>query len=292
MEAYGQAKCRVFARMRRGQVAAIAAHHPMLERLRAACGGFGDHAYVGALPGVTVEATANTATGDTAADVPATCTARVQLPGDDTVIEVSRGASIHGAVRTLRPSLVLGFFFPRESDRAVEHLGCSIRIVRSVSVSSLMSRHTTPNPPLSYGSPPSISSNPMQRQVQAPLTALGGCRRSLQVPLGGLRAVGPHNRLNAATALLLSLALRLDGVHAAALTAALPTLQPPPHRMQVVGEVDGVLWVDDSKVTLTPHSSPHRAVRGLMHCEFTHRRRKQSHRRRVDCPFDIWARRA
>jgi len=72
------------------------------------------------------------------------------------------------------------------------------------------------------------------------------------VPLGGLRAVGAHNRLNAATALLLALALRLDGVHAAALTAALPTLQPPPHRMQVVGEVDGVLWVDDSKVT-DPH---------------------------------------
>jgi hypothetical protein len=77
--------------------------------------------------------------------------------------------------------------------------------------------------------------------------------------------VGAHNRLNAATALLLALALRLDGVHAAALTAALPTLQPPPHRMQVVGEVDGVLWVDDSKVTLTAvFLSP--AVRGSTHC--------------------------
>ena len=63
-----------------------------------------------------------------------------------------------------------------------------------------------------------------------------------------MRLVGAHNRLHAATALLLALALRLPAAHAAALTAALPSLQPPPHRMQAVGHVAGVLWVDDSKV--------------------------------------------
>lgn len=157
MEAYGEAKCRLFARMRRGQLAAIAAHHPLLERLRAACGGIGDHAYVGALPGVTVE-TATTAAGDAAADVPATCTARVQLPGDDTVIEVRRGASTHGAVCTLKPLPRVGVFSPSLAKRrAIERLGCSTRAVRSLLVSS--SPHGSQHPPLSYGSPPSISSN-------------------------------------------------------------------------------------------------------------------------------------
>jgi hypothetical protein len=53
MEAYGEAKCRVFAQMRPGQLAAVAAGHPLLQRLRASSGGGGEHAYVGALPGGT-----------------------------------------------------------------------------------------------------------------------------------------------------------------------------------------------------------------------------------------------
>jgi UDP-N-acetylmuramoylalanine-D-glutamate ligase len=57
---------------------------------------------------------------------------------------------------------------------------------------------------------------------------------------------GDHNRDNAATATLLALAM---GADAAALQVALPMLQPLAHRMQVVADRAGVVWINDSKAT-------------------------------------------
>ena len=56
-------------------------------------------------------------------------------------------------------------------------------------------------------------------------------------------------RHNAANALAASLAARLGGASPEALTRGLTSFEPLPHRLEPVGEVDGVLWVDDSKAT-------------------------------------------
>lgn len=66
--------------------------------------------------------------------------------------------------------------------------------------------------------------------------------------LGPLMAVGKHNLMNAGVALFLAEALDL-GIAPAALQSAVAHLQAPPHRMMVVGEQNGVLWIDDSKST-------------------------------------------
>ena len=64
--------------------------------------------------------------------------------------------------------------------------------------------------------------------------------------LSGLVAEGRHNELNAAAALLLARGL---GASPPLLRAALPTLRPPPHRMEPAGDRLGLQWVDDSKAT-------------------------------------------
>ncbi|GAQ81307.1 hypothetical protein KFL_000770010 [Klebsormidium nitens] len=85
------------------------------------------------------------------------------------------------------------------------------------------------------------------------------CRRAIvAVPGGGpealldlsvLRCLGAHNAHNAGTAALLALSLGL-GLTQDDVQRALPTLQPPPHRMEIVIEdSEGVLWIDDSKAT-------------------------------------------
>lgn len=64
--------------------------------------------------------------------------------------------------------------------------------------------------------------------------------------LSGLTVQGAHNLDHAATAAALCLAA---GEPAARIQAALPTLTALPHRMQVVADRDGVLWINDSKAT-------------------------------------------
>ena len=63
-----------------------------------------------------------------------------------------------------------------------------------------------------------------------------------------LRAVGKHNLKNAGVALFLAEALNL-GLEPSALQSAIACLEAPPHRMMVVGEHEGVIWIDDSKST-------------------------------------------
>ena len=63
---------------------------------------------------------------------------------------------------------------------------------------------------------------------------------------GDLPLLGDHNVANALAA---SLALHAAGVDHAVLAAGLATFRPLRHRMEPVREVDGVLWINDSKAT-------------------------------------------
>ena len=67
-----------------------------------------------------------------------------------------------------------------------------------------------------------------------------------QVDLSGLTVPGEHNKDNAATAVLLAVAL---GASLDAVAAAVPSLTGLSHRMEIVAEADGVLVINDSKAT-------------------------------------------
>ncbi|KAG6552008.1 hypothetical protein Mapa_006314 [Marchantia paleacea] len=68
--------------------------------------------------------------------------------------------------------------------------------------------------------------------------------------LSSMKAVGLHNAHNAGSAALVALALVDFGVSEESIQSALPTLQPPPHRMEVVHQDEQeILWVNDSKAT-------------------------------------------
>jgi UDP-N-acetylmuramoylalanine--D-glutamate ligase len=68
----------------------------------------------------------------------------------------------------------------------------------------------------------------------------------VELDLGGVKVPGEHNLDNAATAALLALAV---GAGVASVQAGLGALTALAHRMEVVGEHDGVLWINDSKAT-------------------------------------------
>jgi UDP-N-acetylmuramoylalanine--D-glutamate ligase len=71
-----------------------------------------------------------------------------------------------------------------------------------------------------------------------------------EIPLAGR-----VNRLNLSSAWLAAAAVLGDEVRAArALSGALARYEPPPHRLDPVGEWDGIAWVDDSSST-TPEST-------------------------------------
>ncbi len=61
-----------------------------------------------------------------------------------------------------------------------------------------------------------------------------------------LQLVGDHNVMNA---LMAGLGAALAGCDAAAIGAGLASFQGLPHRLQRVGEFEGVLWINDSKGT-------------------------------------------
>lgn len=64
---------------------------------------------------------------------------------------------------------------------------------------------------------------------------------------------GPHNAQNVAVALAIAEAL---GVSPSSARAALQSYASLPHRMQIVAEHDGVLWVNDSKATNAASTAP------------------------------------
>ncbi|MDQ2866550.1 MAG: UDP-N-acetylmuramoyl-L-alanine--D-glutamate ligase [Candidatus Eremiobacteraeota bacterium] len=65
--------------------------------------------------------------------------------------------------------------------------------------------------------------------------------RSADIPLPG-----GHNVLNVMAAMLAALAVGCDPID---VCRALASFRPMPHRLESVGEIDGVLYVDDSKAT-------------------------------------------
>jgi UDP-N-acetylmuramoylalanine--D-glutamate ligase len=73
-----------------------------------------------------------------------------------------------------------------------------------------------------------------------------------------LQILGPHNVANALAA---SIAARLAGATAVQIADALRTFRAPAHRLEPVGEVDGVLWINDSKATNI--ASTRVAIRGM-----------------------------
>ena len=66
------------------------------------------------------------------------------------------------------------------------------------------------------------------------------------LPRGELPLLGDHNVANALAA---ALAVRQAGVAPAAIAAGLRTFRAIPHRVEPIREVDGVLWINDSKST-------------------------------------------
>jgi UDP-N-acetylmuramoylalanine--D-glutamate ligase len=66
------------------------------------------------------------------------------------------------------------------------------------------------------------------------------------MPRGELPLLGDHNVANALAA---ALAAREAGCPAAAIAAGLRTFRAIPHRVEPIREVDGVLWINDSKST-------------------------------------------
>jgi UDP-N-acetylmuramoylalanine--D-glutamate ligase len=66
------------------------------------------------------------------------------------------------------------------------------------------------------------------------------------MPASDLRLLGPHNVANALAA---GLACAVAGVAPEAIAAGLGSFEALPHRLQPIGERDGVLWVNDSKAT-------------------------------------------
>ncbi|XP_062167492.1 uncharacterized protein LOC133873753 isoform X2 [Alnus glutinosa] len=70
-----------------------------------------------------------------------------------------------------------------------------------------------------------------------------------QLQLGAMNVMGMHNYLNAAVAALSILGLNV-GVDTEGISSAIENLKAPPHRMQIVHtDINGVIWVDDSKAT-------------------------------------------
>jgi UDP-N-acetylmuramoylalanine--D-glutamate ligase len=78
------------------------------------------------------------------------------------------------------------------------------------------------------------------------------------LPADQLRILGPHNIANALAA---SITARLAGASADSIARGLRTFEAPPHRLQPVAEIDGVLWINDSKATNL--ASTQVAVRGM-----------------------------
>lgn len=89
------------------------------------------------------------------------------------------------------------------------------------------------------GGSPGVRLEGMVAQIRLPNIALDLHLDDLAVP-------GVHNRLNVAVAA--ALALWVDAP-ATGVQQAIASLRSLPHRMQIVAERSGVLWIDDSKAT-------------------------------------------
>ncbi|NNK48208.1 MAG: UDP-N-acetylmuramoyl-L-alanine--D-glutamate ligase [Gemmatimonadetes bacterium] len=92
-------------------------------------------------------------------------------------------------------------------------------------------------------------SGPVERGAWLGSDGILRCRLDDEVewmPATDLRLLGPHNVANALAA---GLACAVVGVEPDAIGAGLGSFEALPHRLQPIGERDGVLWVNDSKAT-------------------------------------------
>jgi UDP-N-acetylmuramoylalanine--D-glutamate ligase len=90
---------------------------------------------------------------------------------------------------------------------------------------------------------------PVERGAWAGSDGILRCRLDAEVEwmsTSDLRLLGPHNVANALAA---GLACAVAGVAHDAIAAGLSSFEALPHRLQPIGERDGVLWVNDSKAT-------------------------------------------
>jgi len=90
---------------------------------------------------------------------------------------------------------------------------------------------------------------PVERGAWAGSDGILRCRLDAEVewmPVFDLRLLGPHNVANALAA---GLACAVAGVAPEAIATGLSSFDALPHRLQPIGERDGVLWVNDSKAT-------------------------------------------
>ena len=75
-----------------------------------------------------------------------------------------------------------------------------------------------------------------------------GVEPEMVIDVGEIGIRGPHNLANAMAA---ALALRSVGLLPEEIARGLQSFRPLPHRLEEVGTIDGVLWVNDSKGTNT-----------------------------------------
>lgn len=68
----------------------------------------------------------------------------------------------------------------------------------------------------------------------------------IDIPLSGLPLYGKHNQLNALTASLVALSV---GVKKEDIISGLKSFKNAPHRMELIDEIDGVQYINDSKAT-------------------------------------------
>ena len=90
---------------------------------------------------------------------------------------------------------------------------------------------------------------PVERGAWAGPDGILRCRLDAEVewmPTSDLRLLGPHNVANALAA---GLSCAVAGVAPEAIAAGLSSFEALPHRLQPIGEREGVLWVNDSKAT-------------------------------------------
>jgi UDP-N-acetylmuramoylalanine--D-glutamate ligase len=95
----------------------------------------------------------------------------------------------------------------------------------------------------------STSSTPDQGSflgADGSLTCRLAGREEKWLPATDLLLLGPHNVSNALAA---GLACAVAGVESAAIRDGLATFEALPHRLQRIGESNGVLWINDSKAT-------------------------------------------
>lgn len=103
----------------------------------------------------------------------------------------------------------------------------------------------SPDPDLDPGPDPGPDPGAFLKHRELVLR-LGSGREVSVGRVDGLSLLGDHNALNALAA---SLTAALAGVPADSIRKGLASFRPLPHRMQPVLELEGVLWVNDSKAT-------------------------------------------